>query len=189
LDTIRRRARGLIKREIRKGTGGRLHKRFLQALTADGETVLWDTVTTMAGRVYELRDSFRLAHILLEPVLEAALEAGLEVYACYDSYAPSTRLRHLILPGLRLALVSTPYPGEPFRRIRLDAAVPKDVANRYRLRLRFLRKTEAALTQDACGVLAEAREKHDRLEGIYNPHVDFTGVRALAEAYADRILS
>jgi hypothetical protein len=188
LETIRRRARGIAKREIRKGTGGALRKRFLSALTPEGETMLWDTVQSLSDRVYELRDSYRLAHCLLEPVMEAALEAGQEACACYDPYAPSTRLSHLILPGLKLAFVSAPYPGGPTRRIRLDAAVPQDVTRRHRLRLRFLRKTETALKQDACGVLAEAVDKHSQLEGIYNPHVDFSSVRALADAYADSIL-
>lgn len=188
-ETIRRRARGIAKRELRKGTGGPLHKRFLSAITPDGETVLWDTVNALADRVYELQDTFRMADALLGPVLTAALEAGQEVYACYDTYAPAARLSHLILPGLKLAFVSAPYPGEPYRRVRLDAAVPQEVIRRHRLRLRFLRKTAAALKQDACGVLADATDKHGRLEAIYNPHVDFSSVRALADAYAERILS
>jgi hypothetical protein len=188
LETIRRRARGVIRREIRKGTGGILRKRFLNALTPGGDTVLWDTVDMMAGRVYALQDRFRLAHVLLQPVAEAALEAGQEVFACYEPLEPYTRLRHLILPGLGLAFVSGNYPGKPYRRVRLDPAVPRELADRYRLRLRFLRKTEAALLEDGCGVLAEACEKHRGLEDLYNPHVDFSGVRALADAYADRIL-
>ena len=192
LETVHRRARGIVRREIKKGAGAILRKRFLSALTPEGELVLWDTVKALAGRVYELQDSYRLAHELLKPVLAAALEAGQEAYACYDTYAPSARLRHIILPGLQLAFVSAspkePYPGEPYRRVRLDAAVPQETARRYRLRLRFLRKTEAALRQDAYEILAGAVEKHGRLETIYNPHVDFTGVRALADAYAERIL-
>lgn len=188
LEVIRRRARGIIRREIRKGIGGSLHKRFLSAITPSGETVLWDTVLTMADRIYELQDSYRMAHVLLEPMLEAALEAEQDVIACYDPYARSVRLSHLILPGLRLAFTSLPFPGETYRRIRLDAAIPKETVNRHRLRLRFLRKTESALLEDACGIMASAAEKHGKLEDLYNPHIDFTGVRALADAYADKIL-
>ncbi|MCL2002949.1 MAG: hypothetical protein FWG72_02960 [Oscillospiraceae bacterium] len=187
-ETIARRARGFIRREIKKGSGGVLSKRFLSALTPGGETVLWETADALADRIVELRDPFRLSDVFLRPLLEAALDAGQEAVACYDPLAPASRISHLILPGLRLAFTSAAYPGEPYRRVRLDAAVPREMMRRHRLRLRFLRRTEAALTEDARGVLAGARDKHGRLEDIYNPHVDFIGVRALADAYAERVL-
>jgi hypothetical protein len=152
-------------------------------------TVLWETAGKLAGRVYELKDERRMAHVMLQPLLESALEAGQEVYACYDPFDPSARLAHLILPGPRLAFVSSPYPGEPYRRIRLDAAVPPEIMKRHRLRLRFLRKTETALLEDVRGILAEVTGKHGRLERLYNPHVDFVSVRALADAYAERVLA
>jgi hypothetical protein len=187
--TIRRRAEGVIKREIRKGTGGALlHKRFLDALTPDGNLTLWDTVAEMADRVYELEDSYRQADAFLRPVLEAALAAGLDTYACFEPLNPGKHLRHLILPDLHLAFVTGGYPQQPYRRIRLDAAVPHETVKRYRHRLRFLRKTENALLEDACRVLADVTAGHGQLEQIYNPHVDFSGVRALADAYAERIL-
>jgi hypothetical protein len=188
LETMRRRAQGIIRREIRKGAGGGLRKRFLSALTPDGETVLWGTMDALADRVIELQDPYRLANVLLQPVLDAALEAGQEVFACYDPVNPFSRLSHLILPGLKLAFTSAPYPGEPYRRVRLDAAVPHEVIRQRRLRLRFLRKTETALKEDVCAILAETSDKHALLEDIYNPHVDFSCVRALADAYSERIL-
>jgi hypothetical protein len=121
-------------------------------------------------------------------VLAAAEEAGQDAYVCCTPVSPAEKISHLILPGLRLAFVSSPYPGKPFRRIRLDAAIPPEVADMRRMRLRFLKKAEAALLEDACGVLGEAAAKHSRLEDIYNPHVDFPSVRALADAYAEKLL-
>jgi hypothetical protein len=188
VEAVRRRAQGFIRREIRTGTGGSLRKRFLSALTPDGGTVLWDTVGAMADRVIELKDTYRLADHFLRSVLDAALRAGQDAFACYDPLAPYSRLSHLILPELKLAFVSGPYPGEVYRRVRLDAAIPQETMKRHRHRLRFLRKTEAALAEDGCGILAETADKHGRLEDIYNPHVDFSGVRALADAYAERVL-
>lgn len=37
--------------------------------------------------------------------------------------------------------------------------------------------------REACAVLAEAKTLHDELEAVYNPHVDFDGVYALAEKH------
>jgi hypothetical protein len=189
IDTITRRAQGFVRREIRKGTGGALRKRFLSALSPGGENILWGTVDALSDRVVELQDPYRLADFYLRPVMEAALDAGLEVYACYDPINPHSRLCHLILPDLKLTITSSAYHKEPHRRIRLDASVPAEIIKRHRHRLRFLRKTEAALMEDACGVVAECSEKHGMLEDIYNPHVDFSSVRALSDSYAKLILS
>jgi len=187
LAAIRRRAVGVIRREIKKGAAGILRKRFLSTLTPCGAVTLWDTVDAMADRVYELEDSYGLADTFLRPVLAAA--EGMEVYVCYDHTGPAGAINHLILPGLRLAFVSSPYPGSPFRRIRLDASIPRETAGVRRHRLRFLKKAETALLEDAYGVLGETSEKHKRLEDIYNPHVDFQGVRALADVYAGKLLA
>lgn len=195
LEALRRRTRGIIRREIKRGTGGNgvLRKRFLSALSPDGTVTLWDTVSLLADRVYELQDSYRQAHAVLAPICTAALDAGSEVIACYDTYAPTARPAHLILPEARLAFVSAPpkdpYPAEPYRRIRLDATVPQPVLKNHRLRLRFLKKTETALMEDASGILAGIMEKHRQLEDIYNPHVDFDRVRSFADSYADKILT
>ncbi|MCI5992778.1 MAG: hypothetical protein MRZ24_01940 [Clostridiales bacterium] len=41
----------------------------------------------------------------------------------------------------------------------------------------------APLLRAACAKLAEAKALHDKLEAVYNPHVDFDGVYALAEQH------
>ncbi len=194
LETLRRRTRGIIRREIKKGTGnGILRKRLLSAFSPDGTATLWSTVSLLADRVYELQDTYRQAHTVLMPICTAALDAGMEVIACYDPCAPTVRLAHLILPEARLAFVSAspkdPYPAEPYRRIRLDAAIPSQVLKGCRLRLRFLKKTESALLEDVSGLLTGIVLQHRELENIYNPHIDFTGIRAFADAYAEKILT
>ena len=37
--------------------------------------------------------------------------------------------------------------------------------------------------------LTDAKANHDRLEAVYNPYVDFDGVRTLAALEAGRLLS
>lgn len=188
-----KRARGIIGRELKgKPTGsGRLDRRFLTALTHRGPVFLWDTVSAQAQRVYELADSNGLAHHLLSPILTAALASGHDAVACPDPMAPD-RLAHLILPGLSLAFVTSgpaePWPHRPYRRLRLDAMA--DAAEGTdRPRLRFTRKMADALTEEGVSSLARAKAAHDRLEEIYNPHVDFEGVYRTADALAETILS
>ena len=53
-----------------------------------------------------------------------------------------------------------------------------------------LRKEDAALLREE-GVMAlkDAKANHDKLEAVYNPYVDFDGVRALAAMETGRLLS
>ena len=47
----------------------------------------------------------------------------------------------------------------------------------------------ALLVLEAVEALKEAKAGHDALEAIYNPHVDFEGVRTLAALESGRLLS
>lgn len=190
---LEKRAAGIIARELRSDSGGsgRLDRRFLSALTHRGTICLWDTVTAQAGRVYELADNFGSARHILSPLLSAALAAGHDAVLCPDPMAPDLPL-HLILPGLSLAFVTStaeaPWPHRPYRRLRLDAMLPADSLREQRPRMRFSRKVADALKEDGVAALAEAKAAHDRLEGLYNPHVDFPGVYAAADRLAAEIL-
>ena len=77
------------------------------------------------------------------------------------------------------------YGQNPFRRIRLDAmAEPEGKA-----RLRFQTRMAALLREEGVAALKDAKASHDKLEAVYNPYVDFDGVRTLAALEAGRLLS
>ena len=48
-------------------------------------------------------------------------------------------------------------------------------------KLRFMRRVEASLRDEAVAALASAKEAHDALEALYRPCMDFSGVTALAD--------
>lgn len=186
-----KRARGILSRELKgNGGGGEVTQRFLGAVSCAGQTVLWDTVDAQCRRVYALEDSFGLAHTMLAPILAAASARDFAVVACPDPMAPD-RLMHVLLPELELAFVTStperPYPGRPYRRIRLDA-MAEETYRQFRSRVRFARKVSAALKEEAIAALEQAKARHDALEALYNPHVDFEGVYALADELAAQIV-
>lgn len=189
---LQKRAKGIIGRELKRTSSGagQPERRFLSAVTHKGPVHLWDTVSAQATRVYELSDSHGLAHHLLSPILSAALASGHAVVACPDPMAPD-RLAHLILPDLSLAFITStadaPWPHRPDRRLRLDAMAEENLHRITRPRLRFTRKVADALTDDGIASLGLAKEAHDRLEALYNPHVDFDGVTAVADRLAEQI--
>ncbi len=191
---LEKRAAGIIARELKKPpTGsGQVDYRFLSALTHRGRVQLWDTVEALTDRVCQLSDSHGLAHHLLSPILSAAAAAGHDAVACPDPMAPE-RLAHLILPGLSLAFVTTekdaPWPHRSWRHLRLDAMAEEELRQASRPRLRFTRRVSQSLVEDGIASLSRAKEAHDRLEALYNPHVDFQGVYALADQLAENIIA
>lgn len=189
-----RRARGILARECKQtgGEPGRARQRFLNAVTCRGVLCEFGTVDALCSRVYELWDHYGLAHPLLERLAAGAMAAGYDVIPCADPLEPG-RMLHLLVPGLSLAFVTSsgelPWNGKrPYRRLRLDAMADSDTLRRCRGRLRFERKVEAALLEEAVAALARAKEMHDALEALYNPHVDFQRVEETAQDIARELL-
>ena len=77
------------------------------------------------------------------------------------------------------------YEQRPYRRVRLDAMAETE----GRTRLRFQARMAALLREEGVLALREAKAAHDALEAVYNPYVDFDGVRAQAALEAGRLLS
>lgn len=189
-DRAARRLEGVISRELprRGGEAGRTRRRFLGGLTSRGYVWRFDSVDALCPRVYELADRWELAGPLLERLRAAAAQRGWDTVACPAPEEPD-RLEHLLIPSLGLAFVTSrpgmEYGKKPYRRIRLDAMTDA----RERGRERLLRRMAAALRDEAAAALRDAASAHGRLEAVYNPYVDFDGVRALAALEAGRLLS
>nr|WP_264469737.1 hypothetical protein [Flavonifractor plautii] len=187
-----KRARGILSREVKKGDGeaGRAVQRFLGGVTWKGVLCQFETVDTLCKRVYELADTYGLAHSMLTHLAAGALAAGHDVIVCPSPLFPD-RMEHLLIPSLSLAFVSAspslPYPKRPYRRIRLDAMADAELLRRNKARLKFSRKVSAALVEEAADSLAQAKAMHDELEGLYNPHVDFDRVYQTAQAITDEL--
>lgn len=191
-ERLTRRAKGIIGRELKKkGAGGTLKKRFLGGTTCQGHLCLFDSVDAQCRRVYVLQDTYGLGHLLLNHLLSAGLSAGYDAVACPCPLSPE-RLEHVLFPGLALAFVTasplTPYPGTPYRRLRIDAMADPELLRKNRARLRFSRKVTAALMEEAVDSLAQAKAMHDTLERLYNPHVDFQALYQTAEHVADELV-
>ena len=193
-EKLAKRARGILSRELprRRGVTGQVRQRFLGAVTHMGQLCLFDTALVQCGRIYELSDSYGLAHELLIHLLAGAVSGGYDVVACPDPMAPD-RLAHLLIPQLGLAFLTSspalPFPGTPYRRLRLDAAADREILRHNRPRLRFARKVSAALLEEAVASLEQAKAMHDDLEAVYNPHVNFGLVNEIAQAIGDEILA
>jgi len=189
---LKKKAQGIIYRELQnEGSGGEAKKRFLSAISSKGCFTNFDTVTDMAETVYVLEDSFGLGMFLLKPIADAVSDAKFDAYLAYSPLTP-TRLEHIIIPELKLAFVtskkSDPYIGEYKRKIRIDAMINPDILREKKKKLSFSRKLLNATVSEACSALYEGKIMHDKIESLYNPHIDFDKVYNLADKIADDIL-
>lgn len=192
-DRLERRIGSILRRELRgRATRrGRVDHAFLGGMTNQGELCRYDTVDALCGKVYELADDYGLAAKALEHIRDAAADTGYDVLACPDPDRPR-ELRHVLIPALELAFITTttrlPYPGKPYRRLRVDAAAVGGLSRAEKAKLRFTGRVERLLREEALDTLRRAKREHDALEQAYNPCVDFDGVYALAAEEARRLL-
>ena len=194
LARMQKRAQGIIQRQCgrrKAAQPGRVRQYFLSAITHKGILIRRDTALSQCSRIYELCDSYRTAHILLSHLLSGFVQAGHDVVVCPDPMFP-LQPEHLLVPDLSLAFLRcpdrTPETQAPYRRIRLDAMLEPELLRRSRPRLRFAQRVARSLTEDAIADLRRAKDMHDQLESIYNPHVDFHRVNAMADELIQKIM-
>jgi hypothetical protein len=193
LNRVYKKAEGIISREIKgRGGGADTKKRFLSAVSPQGHIVLFDTLVNLGPRVFVLENNFGLGHFLLLPVLKAAENAGYKCYVCCCPLSPE-RMEHLIIPELELSFVSStksrPFPFGYHRKIRMDAMIQPEVIKDKKQKITFSRKLIAALIEEACDTLSEAKGLHDEIEAEYNPHINFDAVYSLADKTSEEILN
>lgn len=192
LEKLRKRVGNIWQRERprrSKGTGKEA-RRFLGGLTPAGYACCTDTIYTLCDKVYELQDSYRLAAPVLEHLRQEILAGGCDVVTCLDPAQPG-RIEHLLLPQLRLAFVTTgrhfTLTEKPYRCLRLDRLIDREQYRLMRGGLRLKERLADALEEEGAEHLRLAGEKHQELELIYHPFVDFDGVMELAAQEAARI--
>ena len=183
----------MLARELRGegGGSGRVDRAFLGGVTHRGEICRFDTVEALCPRIYAIIDSAGLGNEMLETVVQAAQAKHFDIIACPNPDRPR-ELHHVLIPEKGLAFITTnarnPYDGKPYRRLRLDAMAEEKLTRAQKAKLRFTRRVEASLLDEAVGALSDAKKAHDALENAYHPCVDFEGVTALAEREINRLL-
>ena len=176
LEKTEKRAAGLLARE-RKNTRpaeGKRRLRFLGGPTCQGRLLLEGTVRALCQRGYEIRDDCGLAGILLKRLEEGFLAGGYDVISCLYPEQPD-RLEHLLIPELSLAFLTGPlHELTGFRVIRTQSLVEKSAWQEGRRFLRLSNRVAQELMEEGMGYLAQAKARHDVLEELYHPHVDFS---------------
>ncbi len=188
-DTVSRRLNGICTREIpNSGKEGKIKRRFLSAFTCEGRVFRFDTVKALCDRVCTIDNEFGFAPLMLDKLCQHAVKCGYEVLLSPSPLFPD-KPEYLLIPELSLAFLSvsaaSPYDGEFYKHVRLDALADKDTYKNVKSALRDEKKLYNSLLETAEQNLAGAKGVHDKLETLLNPHVDFNGVYELAEKHID----
>lgn len=191
-EKMRRKLSGLASREFRAGGSGLPAKdRFLSAISCKGRIFFQDTVNALCERVCTLDNELGMAHFYLSGIAGLAAENGIQAVLCHDPLDPEL-LEAVLLPEISLGFIAIngkfKYEGEVYRHIRLDAIADKAVIAALRPELRHARKLSCELLELGMDTLAQAKKLHDELEDIYNPHVDFDGLYAVANDHISWLL-
>lgn len=191
IEYLKKKARGIAKREISEnGASYGVCHRFTEAISPKGYISLLNSEDTSFNRTYIIEDSYGLSHFLLSSLKDLFCASGHRVIVCRNPLNPS-QFSHLIIPALSLAFITSSrsmkinIPHD--RKIRLDAMIEKKMSSDIRAKARELRRMRESFTDRACSILCKAKELHDDLEDIYNPHIDFDSIYALADEFSGKI--
>lgn len=160
--------------------------RLLSAPTPGGVTVFADTVPALADTVYAILDPYGAAAArILAALADHAAQNGYEAYVCRCA-ADQNKIDHLILPALRLAVV-TSNPWHPLRfagQKTVHAARFADAGGLGAVRgaLNFQKRVAGRLIARVCQTQAEAKRAHDVLERYYVHATDFAAVDAIRQS-------
>ena len=109
----------------------------------------------------------------------------IQTSAEYQAAIVGSPRRIEILATVNISDPDMEYGEKPCRRVRLDALA----APEHRARQRFRARMASLLREEVVAALRDAKAGHDALEAVYNPYVDFDGVRTLAALETGRLLS
>ena len=167
----------------------RLQKRFIRIATLAVAAVL--TVLCLAVNLANAVNVNAELREMLQTIAQAAQEKRFDVIICPNPDRPE-ECQHVLIPERGLAFVTTNarmlYEGKPYRRLRLDAMAEERLTRAQKAKLRFIRRVETSLLEEAVRTLTDAANAHDTLEAVYRPCIDFSGVTALAEEEIARLI-
>ena len=154
---------------------GGLRRLYLNAVTPEGLLSL----TPEAERLWAVQDSFAVGAPLMQALARRWQEAGEDLILAMDPLEPELPAGVLI-PGRGLGWLRVrppfPEPHPALLRLDLDAALTAELPQELAAGLRELETAEHRLLRSAVGWLCQAKARHDLLEELCRPAVDFAGV-------------
>lgn len=188
-NTIYKRVDGILDRTIGRAKlgGGKSSRRFLRAVSCQGDVRLSAEIEKLCKLIYQFDDGFGGADIALKHAAKGAMDRGADVILCPSPVDPS-RLEAVLLPQSGVAFADDGWELEDAKHIRLDAIVPSFIQQTLRAELRESSKLTGRIMALAYEKLKEAKALHDELEAVYKPHMDFPALTRFTDSEIKKLL-
>lgn len=183
-----------IYRELpaRRGEGrGEKSRRFISAITPQGNIFLGDTVQSFCSRVIGIDDSEGVVSSLITGrACEGAVKNGYNAIYCCCPMNPAES-EHLLVPEKGIAVVRLHGAASelPCDRIIHTGRFMKDGFTENRTVLKFNNKVKAELIRESINCLRQAKLTHDRLEKIYIDAMDFERLNEYCQSFIDKLFT
>ena len=169
---------------------GRIHKRFLSAITPDGVDMQYDSVVALAESIVTIEDEYGIvAPFIMDKLADYGVEMGYDVYKCYCPLFPTVKVEHVIIPQLKTAIVtenSYHYSiDDQSKHVHASRFTDREGMQGIREKLLFGKKAKKELVNEAVRKMSLAKDFHDRLEEYYIKATDFDVINEIS----DKIIS
>ena len=165
---------------------GRVHKRFLSAVSPDGIAVQHDTIVALSEDIITVKDEYgTVSPYIVSYISDCAVERGYDVYLCYCPLFPNFKPEHIIIPELKTAIFtenSYHYSiDDESKRINATRFYDKTVFAENKEKLAFLKKAKKEIIDEAVRKVSLAKDIHDKLEAYYVSATDFDVINEIGE--------
>ena len=174
-----------------RGTVGTEKRRFLSAVTPDGIYLHRGTLEALCDELLVVDDPHgAVSAVLLGALRRYALGSGLDAVVCLHPLHPDAGPQHLLLPQLRLGIVTSDACGhiEGTGTVRAARFTDSAALRSHRSRITFSRRTAKELLEEAVFASHSALTIHNELETYYRACMDFPAVEAIGARVADEML-
>ncbi len=170
---------------------GKRKKRFISALTPEGQVFLDEGIKALASRIIAIDDEYSgVSSLLTDRIGEIAIKNGYDVIFCYCPLKPRMSCEHIIIPEKNLALITVRSAHKTkieFDRIIHSKRFLREGVSNHMSYLRFNRRLIRELTNEAISALKDAKLTHDKLEKIYVDAMDFDALNTYLDALCENI--
>ncbi len=191
-------ADNIIKDELEKievsNEVGQVRKLFASAITPNGLCNYLDSILVNCDNRYIIKgEPGTGTEVLLQKILEACIEKGLDTEAYFCTMAPEKRIEHLVIPALRLAFTTlNKYHSSSLkanREIDLNQYLDNNILEKHSESLQYNSSAFDDLLHKAISTIREAKEEHDFMETFYIPHMKFKEIDICYEKVLNRVLN
>lgn len=185
IDTIKKRADGIISRELKSlDTEGKSYNRLISGISPQGYYNFVDTLEDKSKKIYTLQDDYGLAHFMLSKIADTAISRGYTVYKFLSPLNPA-KIEHIYIEELALSFITcNDYVSTDVKAYR-NIILNNYVLDIDKKELKSIAKQVEVNIENATSTMKICKSLHDDLEDLYIEAMDFKGL----DTFFDTIIS